>query len=321
MATTRIKDEALARGQLGPAALKMMTDVFMSLVRKFTALRERDSVEDLRNSFFADKGAGYVLAILAAEDDSAAERITYSWGTHWLVDESRKLPFGALRNRLEKRLERSDLFDPSRVAHHWYLADGDDESYPVTTSQLEAIAAASTIEVRRRADGNVQIGKTGELEELMRRLVEPAGRLHVAEITVICGNRFPITLQLGDASESSVDSDQEALENTSGETDSVFATAEMMRAERLASVILSQLTEEEITIFCFRQDMPRLVAELGCSRATAYKAVDRAKARLVELAGGGHEGRQVMLALMRLILDRSASVPSTENDREDTRAI
>ncbi|WP_033106756.1 hypothetical protein [Microbacterium profundi] len=321
MATTRIKEELLASGQLGQAAFEMMTAVFKSLVMKFSALRERETVEDLRNGFFLEKGTGYVLAIRAAEDDDAAARITYAWGTRWLVDESRKLPFGALRNRLEKRLERCDLFDPSRVAHHWFLADGDDESYPFTTSQLEAIAAAADIEMHPWGEGNLRIGKTGELEHLIQSLLECAGRLHVAEITVICGNRFPLILQLGDASESTVESNSGMLENSAPDSDSVFVTAEMMHVDRLASAIFPQLTDEEVTIFRFWGDVPRLVEELNRSRSSVYKAMDNARRRLVELAGGGHEGRQIMLALMRPILDRSASVPSTQDEREDTRAI
>ena len=299
----------------------MMTDVFESLITKFSALREQETVGDLRNGFFLDKGKGYVLAIKAAENDDAAARITYTWGTRWLVDKSRKLPFGALRNRLEKRLERCDLFNPSRVAHHWFLADGDDVNYPFTTSQLEAIAAAADIDLHPWGEGNLRIGKTGELEHLIQSLLECAGRLHAAEITVICGNRFPLMLQLGDASESTVETNSEMLENSAPDSDSVFVTAEMMRVDRLASAVFPQLTDEEVTIFRLWGDVPRLVDELKRSRSGVYKAMDAARRRLVELAGGGHEGRQVMLALMKAILDRSAFVPSTHDEREDTRAI
>lgn len=321
MATTRIKEELLASGRLGAAAFEMMTDVFESLIPKFSALRAQETAEDLRNGFFLDKGTGYVLAIGGAADDDAAARITYTWGTRWLVDKSRQLPFGALRNRLEKRLERSDLFAPSRVTHHWFLADGDDESYPFTTSQLAAIAAAADIDLHPWGEGSLRIGKAGELEQLIQSLLECAGRLHVAEITVVCGNRFPLMLQLGDVFESTVDSNSETLTNSAADSDSVFVTAEMMRVDRLAADIFPQLTDQEVSIFRYWGDVPRLVDELNRSRSGVYKAMDAARRRLVELAGGGHEGRQVMLALMKPILDRSASVPSTQDEREDTRAI
>ncbi|KJL28824.1 hypothetical protein [Microbacterium oxydans] len=321
MATTRIKEELQASGRVGPAAFKMMTDVFESLITKFSALRARETAEDLRNGFFLDKGTGYVLAIGAAADDDAAARITYRWGTRWLVDKSRHLPFGALRNRLEKRLERSALFAPSRVAHHWFLADGDDESYLFTTSQLVAIADAADIELHPWGNGNLRIGKAGELEQLIQSLLECAGRLHAAEITVICGNRFPLMLQLGDASESMVDANSDTLTNSAADSDSAFVTAEMIRIDRLADDIFPQLTDEEVSIFRYWGDVPRLIDELNRSRSGVYKAMDAARRHLVELAGGGEEGRQVMLAVMKPILDRSASVPSTQDEREDTRAI
>lgn len=319
--TTRIKDEAEELGQLGPIALKMMVDVFTSLIHKFPAVGQRESVEDAVNGFFADKGRGYVVAVLAAADDIAARKVTYTWGIRWLVDEARKLPFGALRNRLEKRLERSALFSPSRVAHHWYLADGEDESLPATTSQLEDIAADAGFEATPRTDGGVQLGKAGDLEALIGRLLAVAGRLHVSEIAVICGKRFPATLLVGDASASTADRDWEVLEDTTEGADLVFATALKIRAERTAVSMMKQLTPEEVIVIRHRENIPRLTDELGCSRSSAYKAVERVRARLVQLAGEGPEARQALLALMRLILDDSAVVPSHHNDRKDARAI
>src|ERR1700731_1442529 len=56
--TTQIRDEALALGQLGRAALEMMRSVFAQELRQFPGLREADSVDDLVNSFFELKGAG-----------------------------------------------------------------------------------------------------------------------------------------------------------------------------------------------------------------------------------------------------------------------
>lgn len=72
MSTTHIKDEARARGQIGPKAHKMMVRVFSSLVSKFPAVREQEPIADLVNSFFQDNGRAYVVAILAASDDAAA---------------------------------------------------------------------------------------------------------------------------------------------------------------------------------------------------------------------------------------------------------
>lgn len=321
MSTTHIRDEARARGQIGPKALEMMLRVFSSLVSKFPAVRDQEPIADLVNSFFEDKGRGYVVAILAATDDAAAERITYSWGTNWLVDEARKLPFGALRNRLEKRLSRSDLFSTSVVAHHWYLEQGQDEDRPHDPADLAVIAARADIEIVRMPDGGVRLGKSGELEELLRQLLERAGRLHVAELTVICGRRFPAVLQVGDASGSTAEVDWEIIEDVTEATSSIFLTAEKARAERVAASLLPMLSTEDVTVIRFRDDIARLAEELDCSRSSAHNARGRLRGRLEELAGDGPDARHVMTALVRLVLDESQPVPSVPSDRENPRAI
>lgn len=321
VSTTHIRDEARVRGQIGPKALEMMLRVFSSLVLKFPEVRHQEPIADLVNSFFEDKGRAYVVAILAATDDAAAERITYSWGTNWLVDEARKLPFGALRNRLEKRLSRSDLFSPSVVAHNWYLEQEQDEDRPHDPADLAVIAARADIEVVRTSDGGMRLGKSGELEELLRQLLHRAGRLHVAELTVICGRRFPAVLQARDASVTTADIDWEIIEDAKEATSSVFLTAEKARAERAAASLLPLLSAEDVAVIRFRDDIARLSEELNCSRSSAYNARGRLRGRLEELAGDGPDARHMMAALVRLVLDESQTVPSVPSDRENPRAI
>ncbi|PNW09714.1 hypothetical protein C1632_04725 [Microbacterium testaceum] len=321
MSTTHIRDEALALGQIGPLALNMMVRVFGSVLRSFPALRSRESDADLVQSFFADRGQAYVVQILAASDDAAAERITRSWATNWLVSAARKLPFGALRNRLEKRLSRSSDFSASGVAHHWYLTDETDEDRPHTHEDLAEVAARSKIEVIGRPDGGVWLGRHGELEELLRQLLIVAGRMHVAEMTVICGNRFPAALQVGSDPEPVPDANWDAVTDTEEASDSVFNTAQMIRAERVALTLLSKLSVEDVTVIRFRDDIEQLAAELGCSRSSAYNARGRLRTHLQDLAGDGPEARDVIASLLRLVLDNSESVPSNSADRENTRAI
>lgn len=319
MSTTHIKNEAQALGQIGPLALEMMIRVFGSVLRSFPALRVRESTVDLVQSFFADRGQAYVIQILAASDDAAAERITRSWATNWLVDATRKLPFGALRNRLEKRLSRSPDFSASEVAHHWYLTREPDEDRPHTNEDLTGVAARSKIEVIGRPDGGVWLGKRGELEELLRDLLILAGRMHVAEMTVICGNRFPAVLQVGSDPEPVPDADWDVIVETEEASDAVFNAAQMIRAERVARKLLPKLSAEDVTVIRFRDDIEQLAAELGCSRSSAYNARGRLRMRLRELAGDGPEARDVMASLLRLVLDDLEPVPSTSADRENTR--
>lgn len=321
VSTTRIRDEASQRGgQLGPAALDLMRDVFSSLIAKFATIRARESVDDLVQGFFVAKGKSYVTAVLAASDDAAARRITYAWATNWLVDEARKLPFGALRNRIEKRLERSDLFSPSSAAHHWYLTGGEDEGRSVPVSDLEAAAAATQVAVRTEPSGKVVLGAPGELEELLHRLLDLAGRLHVAEITVICGNRFPLALQQRDASLSVVNTEWEVIEDTRESDVSVFETATRIRSDRIAAGIVPMLTEKEKAVICHRGDMDRLAEVLACSRSSAYTAAARLRERLQELAGAEPNSREIMTAVVELVLDEAGAVPSLHSDREDERA-
>lgn len=294
-----------------------MREVFSSLVSKFATIRARESVDDLVQGFFATKGKAYAVAVLAATDDAAARRITYAWATNWLVDEARKLPFGALRNRIEKRLERSDLFSPSAAVHHWYLTGGEDTDRSVPLDDLEAVAAAANVAVRTEPSGKVVLGAPGELEELLRRLLDLAGRLHVAEMTVICGSRFPLALHRRDASLSVVDTEWEIIEDSHEGDDSVFTTAMMIQSERVAAGILPQLTDKEKTVIRHRGDMERLADALGCSRSSAYNAATRLRTRLQELAGAQPNSLEILAAVVELVLDETGAVPSAHNDRED----
>lgn len=72
MSATHIRDEALALGYLGNAALAMMRSVFREQMPRFPALDEADEVDDLVNEFFEAKGAGYANAVTAVPDDAAA---------------------------------------------------------------------------------------------------------------------------------------------------------------------------------------------------------------------------------------------------------
>lgn len=298
----------------------MMRAIFSSLVTKFAAIRARESVDDLVQGFFVAKGKAYVVAVLAAPDDAAAKRITFAWATNWLVDEARRMPFGALRNRIEKRLERCDLFSPSAAVHHWFLTSREDEDRSVPTSDLEAAAAATHVAVRTEPSGKVVLGAPGEFEELLRRLLDLAGRLHVVEITVICGNRFPLALQQRDASLSVVDTEWEVFEDSHEGHDPVFTTAMRIQSERIAAGILPQLTDTEKTVIRHRGDMERLADVLGCSRSSAYNAATRLRTRLQELAGTEPNALEILAAVVELVLDEAGAVPSEDDDREDDSA-
>jgi hypothetical protein len=318
--TTRIRDEALARGSLGIAALEMMRAVFRQQLPRFPTIS--DEIDELVNSFFADKAAGFANTITTLPDDQAAHRETSKWAERWLVDRARQHPWGALRNRLEKRLERSELFTPSALKHYWRLTDGEDVDSPVTDAELREIAAGTHVELSLPTEsGSVRIGRVGELEEMLRRLLHAAGRLHVTRLTGICADRFPSLLQTGDVLASSVDTDWEIIEETAS-ADLVGEAAQKLRDEKIAGELFPLLSQEERTVIRYGDDLAALAQALGVGRSSANTARQRLRARLVELSGDTEAGRRVRLALVSLVLDASPDVPSTVSmDMEDSRAV
>jgi len=77
--------------------------------------------------------------ITALPDYRAAKQETRKWVERWLVDLTRRQPWGALRNLLEKRLERSSLFSPSAVKQYWFLTGAGDADRHVTETALREI--------------------------------------------------------------------------------------------------------------------------------------------------------------------------------------
>lgn len=311
MGTTRIRDEARAGGELGYLALSMLLRVFREEVARFPGLTSIQTAEDLALEFFADRGHSYVDAVLAAPDDDAAARKTRRWARHWLVDLVRKLPYGALRSRVEKRLQRCDLFQPSKAAHHWRLADGDDVDHTADFDTLFAAAASAPVDVRVEAGGRVILGRTGQLEELLRRVLEVAGRLHISDLTYICARRFPSTLEVGDwLTSRDATAEIEEAEDTKEAEDTIFATATQLSDGRVAQHIFEQLAPAERLALACAQDADALATHLGVGRSTAYSQITHAKARLLELAGDSARSRQVLTDVISLILDDNPAVPS-----------
>lgn len=323
MTTTLIRDEALARGTLGTSALAMMRSVMAEQLPRFPGLRDTDSVDDFVNSFFEDKAAGYANVITALPDDGAAKQETRKWVERWLVDLTRKQPWGALRNRLEKRLERSSLFSPSAVKHYWFLADGEDIDRQASEAALREIAASAQVEISvATGDGSVTLGSKGQLEEMLRRVLAAAGRLHVSDLTKICADRFPSLLETGDVLTSTTDADWDSVEETTSAVDSSEVTEIKVDDEKFAQRLMPQLTETELAAIRHGGDAAALAKELGVGRTSAYNAIQKLRARLTELAGDSTRSQGVLAALLRLVLDDSPNVPSLNSeDMEDSNVV
>ena len=314
MSTTYIRDEAEALGHLGNASLTMMRSVFHEHMPRFPGLDDADDVDDLVNDFFEAKGAGYANAVAAVPDDGAARRLTSKWVEHWLVDQVRKRPWGALRNRLEKRLERSPLFAPSALAHHWMLAEGVDTNLLVGDDELRAIAASAPVEVAPSSgDGPVRLGRTGQLEEMLRRVLAAAGRLHVSDLTDICAHRFPSLLETTDAFDATAEMDWDIIEETVPGNDGAATTLAKRDQEHRAAQLLPTMSARDRAVIRFFNDPRGLATELGVGRSSAYSLIAQLRARLIETAGDVERGREVVAALIGLVLDDAAVVPSLDD--------
>jgi len=314
VSTTHIRDEAEALGHLGNAALTMMRSVFHEHMPRFPGLDDADDVDDLVNDFFEAKGAGYANAVTAVPDDGAARRLTSKWVEHWLVDQVRKRPWGALRNRLEKRLERSNLFATSALAHHWTLADGEDTDLLVGGDELRAIAASAPVEVAPAlGDGPVRLGRTGQLEEMLLRVLTAAGRLHVSDLTDICAHRFPSLLETTDAFDATAEIDWDIIEETVPGHDGAATAVAKRHHEHRAAQLLPTLSARDRTVIRFFDDPRGLATELGVGRSSAYSLIAQLRTRLIETAGDAERGREVVAALIGLVLDDGAVVPSLDD--------
>jgi hypothetical protein len=306
--TTSIRDEAAALGTIGPAAHKMMLGVFGWEVPRFPRLAAQAPPEDFLNGFFEQKGAGYVIALVAEPDDAAATRLTHAWAKNWLVDQDRKLPMGALRNRLEKRLQRSELFRGSEVAHYWYLAEADDVDKTVSTDALRNAAASVDVELQISAAGQIQLGRSGQLESLLREILLLAGRLHIGHLTSICADRFPSVVATGDAMNHLNEAELEKNKNSA--EDLVANTSAKLDSESAALEIYTALSEDERTILRNAGDAESLSTALGVGRSTAYSLIKRTRARVIELAGSASRSDDVRGALVDLLMGKTSNVPS-----------
>jgi hypothetical protein len=315
--TTQVRDEIAARGELGPATWAMLTRAAAIEVVKFTGLDELETAEDLAVDFFEERLDTYPTALAATSDDDSAMALTRRWMRNWLIDRVRKLPFGAMRNRIEKRLRRSELFVESEVVRFWRLADGPDEDVSVDSDTLREIASRAVVEVSALPSGGVRLGKSGELEELLRRVLERAGRLHISEIAAICAARFPAAMESGDAILASSDDDWDEVEASKEAADALSGTRVKIAEDRFADEILLQLDDRDRAVLRWGDDPSVLGAQLGIGRSSTYAMISRTRARMVEWCGDAEAALRLMPAVVRLILDEGAAVPSdTSMDRE-----
>lgn len=317
MATTRIRDEIARSGTLGRHTYDLLIAVFKIQLRRFPGLLDLDSIEDFAHEFFATTGEPFVVAIGAAHDDDAASRLTHRWAKYWLVDRARELPLGALRNRLEKRLERSQLFERSEVTHHWKLVDADDADGDALPDDLRRIAAAAVIHLDSSRGGSTpRLGRKGELETLLVDLLSSAGRMHISQITQICADRFPALVESGDLLLHTFDVDENEGEREEyGQIDPGFGFAEGPDLDRLAESLLETLPVDTRLVLRYLDDAEKVQELMGIGRSAAYKTIMGARNRLREAAGDDELSRPLLERVVALLVDERTIVPSSSSDK------
>lgn len=91
-------------------------------------------------------------------------------------------------------------------------------------------------------DGPARLGRLGQLEEMLRRILAAAGRMHTSDLTRICADRFPSLLESGDVLLATIRADWVIVEDTTPALDSEEATEAKLSDESLARCVLRRLT-------------------------------------------------------------------------------
>jgi hypothetical protein len=171
-------------------------------------------------------------------------------------------------------------------------------------------------------DVSVMLGSKGQLEEMLRRVLAAAGRLHVSDLTRICADRFPSLLETGDVLASTTDADWDIVEETTLAVDSSEVTEVKVGDEEFAQRLMLQLTETELAAIRHGGDPAALAKALRIGRTSAYNTIQKLRARLTELAGDSTRSHGVLAALVRLVLDDTPNVPSLHSeDMEDSYVV
>lgn len=309
MRKTDIVNELHSLGRFGPQAIVLLLKLTAEELRRFPALtasRVADA-EDYAQEFFLTRGAALTTTVsLEASDDDVLGRIFRRWLRNWLVDQNTETATGALRERLEKRLDRDPRFQRSPVQHFWFRTGESAEAATYDTSILNTVARRVQMTFYPEPPGGkrrAQLGKTGELENLLEKLLLSAqGSLHISTLVEIVANRFPHvldphTIYLDEGENSSMESVADL--NPSPLTE-LIKEEDDVNFDLLAEAAFTQLTQEEKELVLVLDNLKAAMQLLGLKRSSASLRISRFKARLIEIAGNDSNSREVLRRLIGL---------------------
>ncbi len=332
MGKTDVVDELHSLGYFGLQAIGLLLKLTEEELRRFPALTTDGATdpEDYAQGFFLARGLALTTAVsLEAADDEVLGRMFRRWLRNWLVDQNTETAMGALRDRLEKRLDRDPRFQRSPVQHFWFRSGELAEAGTDDTALLNTVARRVQVTFYPEPPGGkrrAQLGKTGELENLLEKLLLSArGSLHISTLVAVVANRFPHVL------------DPHTIYPDEGENTSMESVAdpnpspltELMQEEDdvnfdlLAEIAFSQLTQEEKELVLVLDDPKEAMQLLGLQRSSASLRISRFKSRLIEIAGNDSNSREVLRRIIGLCnlpyhpetgvaMDNLGFVPSTQ---------
>jgi hypothetical protein len=295
-------------GHFGQHGLKLLFQLVGEELQRFPVLLDpgaawtEDAIWEWTQSFYAAKGIAVTAGVLAQTADVASMgRYLRRSIRHFLVDEARKTPVGAVRRKIDELLAATPEFIqvPAGTpgAGRWQL-DGEPQS-PHGGELRPLVAAAYAVPdvraVRWSGARRTPLAKDESLVAIIRAVLgTAAGSLEVAQLTWVMLQRFPAAVEYADAT----------LDET------VFRRAVAPPEERPDVVV--EVSERALEVYeqlspSQRALLPHLdkpiseqaqILEVG--RSQAYVASGKLKAMLIELVPEDDLRADVTLEVLRL---------------------
>ncbi|WP_410574344.1 hypothetical protein [Amycolatopsis sp. cmx-4-61] len=275
---------------------------------KFPALADREP-DDLVQDFFVQKIEQVtVMLVTQATSDASVGKLLRRSIRHWLIDEARKTGTGPLRRSLEKILGGEAVFEQVPAgqagAGRWRLAGTDAAPFG---DDLDGLVQAArkvrdvrpprwTSDTRRPP-----VADRRSITAVLTAVLEAAGgSLETAQLVFVFSRRFaaaldPIEVALNDVTQLGDVPSEEAT----GE-DLVIAADSELDAACAAAEIVGRLSDNEKSTVPIWDDANAVRERLGAGRTQAYAAMDRAKKKVLDLAGTGPDAEQIVREVIKL---------------------
>lgn len=287
-------DELCARGEVGPASMRLVSQIVESVARKFPVLKPSggwsdDAFEDLSQQFLAVKHAKIPEALATVDDLESLTRYVRSMVRNFLVDEARRTPRGRVRRKVEELLTQGSAY--RQVGDLWQHLD-DDSVYGGDIKAL--IQAAFAVRVAIKVwigERDAPMASDGDLHRVLEAVfVAAGGRLSAADLEEVFIKRFGYAVRLADAE---LDEEDHAPESSAAERPEVTVETEEHAAE-----IWDALSPVERRLLPVLDDsIGARMSATGKGRSQTFVLTDQIKARLREVLAQDEKGLRVLRLL------------------------